>query len=186
MYLHKLFPILLLSFVFINCTFKTKTRDLNSCKNYSLLFNLDKSKFLGEWMPLKVSNNVKGNHDCISINVSNISETQVSIGIKNRKKRGNEVTGILTKSRNSNSFIGKYKGHEAVISVLDTDYKTYAVVYACRSGIRKHYYVGILGRNSTLPESKIVELEAFIKDKTGKKKMKNIKQDNATCAATPL
>ncbi len=96
------------------------------------------------------------------------------------KKRSDDSSSIkmnLEKTKNPNSFTFSYLGIKNMLTVVETDYDNYAVVYTCTDMFfSKMYNVVILSRKDSLSEDKLKELMTMIKNKLGEKNMKVINQ----------
>jgi hypothetical protein len=166
------------SLLLINCLLKTAAID--TCKNLNIKFDLKKEKFSGTWFPVVVSKNIPLKSDCYSVEVNTVTNDKMLIGIHNRRRGRNETTYVLN-AKTENSFEVKHNTINSLVTVLDTDYNTYAILYACTDVLMKRYFVAILSRETTLPDAKIKNLTNYIRNMTRIKNFKNVKQGNETC-----
>jgi hypothetical protein len=166
------------SLIFINSIHKTR---IEKCKNLKLNFDLKKEKFFGRWYPLVVSKNIPLKPDCFAVEVNDLARDQIMGATFNRKQNRTETTHVMT-LKTGNSFVFKRGNTNTLVSVLDTDYNSYAVVYACVEQLFRKYFVAILSRSDSLPEDKLKNLTNFVKEKTGIKNYKNVVQANSTCS----
>jgi hypothetical protein len=163
--------------IFINSVHKTK---IEKCKNLKLNFDFKKEKFFGRWYPIVVSKNFPLKPDCFAVDINDLSRDQIMGASFDRKQNRTLTTHVMT-SKTANSFVVKKGNIQGLISILDTDYNSYAVVYACVEQLYRRYVVAILSRNETLPEDKLKNLTNFVREKTGIKNYKNVIQANSTC-----
>jgi lipocalin len=160
-----------------------KTQSISSCKNFKFPnsdFKLD--QFVGTWYPLMKTESLPIFSTCESINFSLPSNSSAITGeIKNRKTGKTDFKLDLAKSQNSNSFTFSYIVNN-VLSVIDTDYKSWAIVYTCTNMIfYKMYNAVILSRTDSLPQETLNKLKTIIKDKLGENLNKNVAQGADKC-----
>jgi hypothetical protein len=168
----------------IKNTLKT-SQDINTCKNLNLNFDLDRNRFSGDWYPLSFSSDYYTDMidpNCWTLNFKNLNETHVEMSAFNRKDISNKVYSFTLPALNNNTFYGESQGIQGSVSVIDTDYENYAVFYKCIVSQGKNFYsVAILGRNTSLPEEMIKNIENYITSTTGFTKFMRAEQSDMIC-----
>jgi hypothetical protein len=134
---------------------KLKTKDINQCKNFEHKksdFKID--LFLGVWYPVKKSKDLPILDDCDKITIKN---TPTLLAELQSHKRGAISTSRDTKrldlgsTNNINSFKFSIMGINNVLTIIDTDYVSWALVYICsEKSSNRTYNALILSRNYTL------------------------------------
>ena len=166
------------------CSKKMKTTNIDKCKNFNLGLNDFKlDSFTGVWYPISKSSNLPVFTNCDKITFTK-SNGQLTGEIANRKKRNSNdnLSLNLSNTANLNSFSFSYIGIKNVLTVIDTDYQNWAILYACTDlFFSKMYNVVVMSRSISLPQAKLDELNEIIKTKIDVKSNKIILQGADTC-----
>jgi hypothetical protein len=134
---------------------KLKTKVIDQCKNFEYKypdFKID--SFLGVWYPVRKSKGLPILEDCDKITIK--STPTLLAELQSNKKRNSSIVSIpktleLGSTNSINSFKFSIMGINNVLTIIDTDYVSWALIYICseKSSIRR-YNVLLLSRNYTL------------------------------------
>ncbi len=177
----RFFFILLLNSFLFNSLSIGKIKDLQTCQNFNFNnsdFNLN--NFLSSWLPLVKSKEIPFFSECDSIKFV-INDGSVKAEVKNKKNPNSSSNMNLkfSETKNTNSFSFSYLGIKNILTVLDTDYTNFAVLYTCTDlFFSKLYNIVILSKSDELPDSKLKEIKENIEKKTGKTNWINVNQKN--------
>ncbi|UXI20686.1 hypothetical protein NH340_JMT06629 [Sarcoptes scabiei] len=133
------------------------------CPSIPSMADFDKSKFLGHWIEVEKTPSIFDfMMRCLSIDYSDNNESNLNVAVKGTSLAGLPLTVKGDGLPHPGSKNGKYnvrygfgvpfQGSE--VTVIDTDYKEYAVVYSCTSSIIQGFYhteyLWLLSRDGTL------------------------------------
>jgi lipocalin len=180
-----IFLIIQISFISCKKLSLTKAKDIAMCKKIDFSnsqFNLQ--QFLGTWYPLLKTDSLPIFSTCDYITFSMPNNSTTLTGeIKNRQTGQTSFKLDLAKSNNSNSFTFSYIVKN-MLSVVDTDYKSYAILYTCTDLVFDILHNAmILSRTENLPQETLDKLKNIIKEKFGGEAKVNISQRTDKCPA---
>ncbi len=160
---------------------------LDTCKNLNLNFDLDKERLSGDWYLVLITSNYYTERypNCWMVNFNNLNSAIAEATPINRRFTANSIElSLLMTPINKNSFYYERDGLPVRLTFLKSDYENYAIFYACLD-INKdgsYFYVaGVLGRNKSLPQEILNQLEKEITKFTGFESFRNVTQDDEVC-----
>jgi hypothetical protein len=145
---------------------KTALQDIQTCNNLNFIFDLDSTRLAGEWYAL-AGNSLNSN--CLLIKFESLMSNQMRFTANNYKDNLDLFSLILTPYANTtNTYSTYWNRRPALISILDTDYDNYSIIYTCAEKNRRNVYqVTILGRDPTMPDDMMRTLYDKVRKMTG-------------------
>jgi hypothetical protein len=170
---------LFICFFFIVSKCYSSEFSFGECKNYNFYFDLDLRLFMGSWYPIVT--NTKKKIDCFKLHLKMTDSNQVQAYVNDTRMRTSGYSAQLFPSKSKNTFIVNTGFLKGIVTILDTDYDSYAIILSCSEFLMtKKHYVAILSRKDKLSPELILKLKAFIEAKVGIKKFRDVKQGE-TC-----
>jgi hypothetical protein len=159
---------------------KSSLKDIHTCKNLEFNFNLNKTKFAGTWYPLMISNKKKA--DCLLATFTNLDTNGMSLSIFNRRRNAEIFNFILRPYSNPNTFLIEWEIKSDLVTVLDTDYENYAILYKCKVKKNKtNHFAVIVARSKSLPEDMMKTLLDNVTRMTGITTMTVVRHSDDIC-----
>jgi hypothetical protein len=161
--------------------------DIQTCKNLNFIFDLNKERFSGDWYLLLITSNYYTERypNCWMLNFKNLNDTHAEAYPINRRFTTNPVElTFLINAVNNNTFYYERDDLPILFSFIGSDYENYAVFYACidiEDDGRNFYVAGVFGRNKSLPQETLSQLQEEITRITGFTSFRNVTQDDEVC-----
>jgi hypothetical protein len=177
----------------ISSKLSLKTRDINQCRNFNYnKANFTIDKLLGVWYPVKKSDNLPIIDDCDKITIKNA--TNITVELESFKRLNpfrdspRELKTLeLSPTKNLNSFRLSIMGIDNVFTVVDTDYKNWALILLCSERDNNIRYNAILlSRNYELEERKQYDIERYSVKVLGVELDDDVDQGPFKCLMPPI
>jgi hypothetical protein len=159
----------------------SKLKDINTCKNFNhnnLDFKLE--NFMGSWIPLMKSQEIPFFSACDQMKFAKIDGSlKAEVTSRKNQNASPSINLKLSETKNKNSYSFTYLGINNILTIIDTDYSTFAVLYTCTDIFFTNMYnIVILSKNDKLPDAKLKEIKENIQKTTGKVNLISINQKN--------
>ncbi len=159
----------------------SKLKDINTCKNFNynnLDFKLE--NFMGSWIPIMKSQEIPFFSACDKMKFGK-TDGSLKAEVTSRKNQNfsASINLKLSETKNKNSYLFTYLGINNILTIIETDYSTFAVLYTCTDlFFSQMYNIVILSKNYELPDAKLKEIKENIQKTIGKLNLININQKN--------
>lgn len=158
-------------------------RSIDTCRNLQSNFDLDRSRFAGDWYPLATTHM---SANCLLARFSNLEDNSLNTIIFDHMNN-NELFNFNLTHYGNNHFTWDWDDRSTLASIIDTDYNTYAIIYSCTPRMRRNMYdVVLLSRTPTLPEETMRSLYEKIRELTGFRRFLMNRHTSDFCMAEPL
>jgi hypothetical protein len=154
--------------------------NIDTCRNLNMNFDLDRSRFAGDWYPLATTHT---SANCLRARFTNMEDNSLNTIVYNQMNNMELLNFNLTHYGN-NHFTFDWENRRSLASIIDTDYNSYAIIYSCTPRMGRNMYdVIILSRTATLPEETMNLLYGKINQLTGLRRFLLSRHSEEFCRA---